>query len=522
MRAARSWSVRERTRKAIFTLTRIAGRVTFFADVTGVLTGDVPGAVLVDATGSRYRIHAASMRAMPPCAVFPSPAPMERRHPSARRERRRHRPRQRRVLQPATRHRSDAVPRRRTSTTTSSTQTAPAAFTSSRATTRRSPTTPSMPTVMTASSSAAAETVTLGASVLRNIVAGNGSGVRVQPNSFMGYFTGFNVVPDGFGGNTPRADSDFVPDKNVQLFVDPHGTRWHARGGSGFLDDDFHLVESSDNPALGIDYGEPNSLVAGSTRSDGLPDLGAADAGYHYPFLHAGPLPIVGAAGRLRARLRQRPQQRALARSGVRFHRTRTRGGIGRRVHRHRSWHLPRAAAAGRSHWPAEVVSWRSLGTKGDSSPVIPPGKVIVDAGGHAAPTVAGPALIDGLTLTGARGPGLRVLRGADAVTLRNSTLCGNTGDGVTTSGRCSEPGEQSDVRQRRRRRQRAAARRTRRDAAVEQHGRGEHATGHRDPRSRHVGVAHACLQQRRLRQRWHRHHRACGATHRRPRPATI
>ena len=85
---------------------------------------------------------------------------------------------------------------------------------------------------------------------------------------------------------------------------------------------------------------------------------------------------------------------------------------------------------AGRRRATAVLLGDESGQLTGD-----PAGKVVVDAGGHAAPTVAGPTLIDGLTLTGARGPGLRILRDAHGVTLRNSTLCGNTGDGIATSG---------------------------------------------------------------------------------------
>ena len=275
--------------------------------------------------------------------------------------------------------------------------------------------------------------VTLGTTVSRNIVAGNGSGVRVQPNSFAGYFTGFNVVPDGFGGNTPRADSDFVPDSTLQLFVDPHGPGGML-GGSGFLDDDFRLAESSANPALGIDYGAPNSLVAGSTRSNGLPDVGAADAGYHYPFLRSRPLPMspppvifVRISGN--DRNDGMSPGRAFASIGRALT---TASGDGLIVIGPGTYRESRLLVGVTGRRSSAVVL---LGDEGGQLTGDPSGKVIVDAGGHAAPTVAGPALIDGLTLTGARGPGLRVLRGADAVTLRNSTVCGNTGDGVTTSG---------------------------------------------------------------------------------------
>ena len=272
-----------------------------------------------------------------------------------------------------------------------------------------------------------------GAAVLRNIVATNGDGVRLQPNSFMGYVTGFNVAPDGFGGNTPRADSDFVPDKNLPLFVDPPGADGKL-AGVDFLDDDFHLVQSEANPALGIDYDEINTQLAGSTRSDGLPNLNAADAGYHYPFLHGGP---VAGAIPLVVFVRTSGNDSNNGLSSARAFGSIERAleavsGNGLIVVGPGTYHERRLliGVAGR---PDGIVAL--LADEGGLLTGDPAGKVVVDAGGHAAPTVAGPALIDGLTLTGAHGPGLRVLRSARAVTLRNSTLCGNSGDGLVTAG---------------------------------------------------------------------------------------
>jgi parallel beta-helix repeat protein len=273
----------------------------------------------------------------------------------------------------------------------------------------------------------------LGVAVLRNIVAANGSGVRVQPNSFMGYYTGFNVVPDGFPGNTPRADSDFVPAANTQLFIDPQGPGG-ALAGASFLDDDFHLTPSSANPARGIDYGETNTLIGGSTRSDAVPNAGAADAGYHYPFLRPGPLATtVPRVVFVRASGSDRNSGLSSTRAFASIERAlEAISGDGFVVIGPGTYREPRLLVGATGRRNGMVVLWGDEGGQltGDGA-----GKVIVDAGGHAAPTVAGPALIDGLTLTGARGPGLRVLRGAHSVTLRNSTLCGNTGDGVTSAG---------------------------------------------------------------------------------------
>ena len=175
-------------------------------------------------------------------------------------------------------------------------------------------------------------------------------------------------------------------------------------------------------------------LVSGTTRSDGVPDVGPADAGYHYPFLSPAPLPIslprvvfVRASGRdanngLSPGRAFASIQRALAAvsgDGLIV--------IGPGLYREQRLLV---GVTGRRN--SVVVLF---GDEGGRLTGDPTGKVVVDAGGHAAPTVAGPALIDRLTFTGARGPGLRVLRSAHGVTLRNSTLCGNTGDGVASSG---------------------------------------------------------------------------------------
>jgi hypothetical protein len=48
---------------------------------------------------------------------------------------------------------------------------------------------------------------------------------------------------------------------------------------------------------------------------------------------------------------------------------------------------------------------------------------------------IVGPALIDGGTFTRAHGPGLRVARNASDVTIRNATVCGNSGVGIASHG---------------------------------------------------------------------------------------
>ena len=115
------------------------------------------------------------------------------------------------------------------------------------------------------------------ATVIRNVVAMNQNGVVVKANSQDGYLCGANVVPDGFAGNTPRCESDVIADPAL---VDPDGAD-DVLGGLGYADDDFHLLPSS--VAVDLDPCLPSEVPAGTTRTDGAPDLCPVDSGYHYP-----------------------------------------------------------------------------------------------------------------------------------------------------------------------------------------------------------------------------------------------
>lgn len=270
-----------------------------------------------------------------------------------------------------------------------------------------------------------------GTSVLRNLVAHNGKGIKVETNSFAGYVSGFNVSLDGFEGNTPRADSDFVADP---LFVLPAGLDG-VLGGTGFADDDFHLVQDGGalSPGVDIDFDEVNSLAWGSTRSDGLPDIGPLDAGYHYPFLPRVPLPpSIGGVVFVRANGDDGNSgvspEAALATIGAAVKNI-VGGGlivVGPGTYHERGIRL---GTADGGTGPTALVGDGPGALTGDAS-----GSVVIDAGGGAGPVVAGPILIDGITFTGARGPGVWILRTAHDVTLRNSVVCGNTGGGIATA----------------------------------------------------------------------------------------
>jgi parallel beta-helix repeat protein len=271
-----------------------------------------------------------------------------------------------------------------------------------------------------------------GTSVLRNIVATNGKGVKVETNSFSGYVTGFNIVPDGFAANTPRADSDFIDDP---LFLDPNGSDG-VLGGAGFPDDDFHLLQDSDivSPAVDVDFSTVNALASGSTRADGLPDLGSADAGYHYPFL-----PIMPAASDVAQIVFVRgagsdadtgaSPDHAYASVHQALGAMRGNGLI---VIAPGTYREPKLRLGGRNGTGELTVL---LGDEQGALTGDLPGHVTIDAGGSGTQTVTGPVLIDGVTWTGARGPGLRVVSSARGVTIRNSTFCGNADSGLVSTG---------------------------------------------------------------------------------------
>ena len=137
---------------------------------------------------------------------------------------------------------------------------------------------------------------TRGVVLMRNIVQANRDvGIKVEGTAREGYVTGYNVSLGltnpllAYAGNTPRADSDFLGDA---LLVNPAGADG-VLGGSGFADDDFHLLQGGAvvSPAVDIDFAEIDALKNGTTSSAGTPDTGAADAGYHYPLPTPAPSP---------------------------------------------------------------------------------------------------------------------------------------------------------------------------------------------------------------------------------------
>jgi parallel beta-helix repeat protein len=126
-----------------------------------------------------------------------------------------------------------------------------------------------------------------GAVVRRNIFAGNQPhGLQVNRLSLPGYTGDYNLASDSFGPGTPLGLRDTVADP---LFILPAGADGII-GGQGDKDDDFRLSQRAAGQARtspAVDAGDVSALEAGvaslTTRTDHVPDQGAADLGYHYP-----------------------------------------------------------------------------------------------------------------------------------------------------------------------------------------------------------------------------------------------
>ena len=144
-----------------------------------------------------------------------------------------------------------------------------------------------------------------GASVVNNVIwqnrggdAGIGgvgvlnedSGVNaVRPASICRYLAGFNVIEaDAYGPDTPHNQYDIHADPLLLDPAGPDGILGGQQPGYGFVDhsadDDFHLPQSDPvSPAVDAGSGSVTELTLdGSTASDGQPDHGIVDVGFHY------------------------------------------------------------------------------------------------------------------------------------------------------------------------------------------------------------------------------------------------
>jgi parallel beta-helix repeat protein len=109
-----------------------------------------------------------------------------------------------------------------------------------------------------------------------------------------GFTTQYNLLADRYATGVPRGLGDLLIDTSVEpLYVDPSGI---VTAGDWLADTHFRLVQTDTAQSRAVDYADVTAAKAGlsdrSTQVDGMPDTGAADLGYHYPArAPGGPLP---------------------------------------------------------------------------------------------------------------------------------------------------------------------------------------------------------------------------------------
>ena len=126
-----------------------------------------------------------------------------------------------------------------------------------------------------------------GADVRYNVIDGNGDyGIQVNSASLPSFVSGYNLNTNGYGSVAPRPPTDLhLPPE----FTSPRGLDG-VLGGEAFFDDDFHLSQvpgGQDLNSPAVDFAPITARAANmdrrTTRSDGFPDTGYLDLGYHYP-----------------------------------------------------------------------------------------------------------------------------------------------------------------------------------------------------------------------------------------------
>ncbi len=265
----------------------------------------------------------------------------------------------------------------------------------------------------------------------RNIVAANQTQIKVETNSLTGYVSRFNVVfgPTPFAASTPRAASDLVADP---LFVNPAGED-AVLGSTGFADDNFRLQQLPAgvvSPAVDLDPGEAHAMAAGTTSEVGFPDLGAIDAGFHYP-VGSDPIPpdtvvFVRSDGDDRNDGRSPTSAfRSLA-AALERGSGRSLAVIAPGTYRVGSLRI------GGARSPA--TEWLIYGDRSGALTSQPPGAVVFDFGGTPGLTILGPATLQGLELRNSDRAAVRVLAAARRFTLRDTTVCTGAGDGIVSA----------------------------------------------------------------------------------------
>lgn len=143
--------------------------------------------------------------------------------------------------------------------------------------------------------------ISSGGTVRYNVTGASGrSGIEVGDDSsrsvnLVGYTSAYNFVGDRFAGVVLLGAGDVVVNLAQEpLYMDPTAI---AVDGDWLLDQHWRLKQTAAGQSpqsRAVDFSDVTAKAAGlsdrSTRTDGLPDSGLVDRGYHYPRRSAGGL----------------------------------------------------------------------------------------------------------------------------------------------------------------------------------------------------------------------------------------
>jgi parallel beta-helix repeat protein len=253
--------------------------------------------------------------------------------------------------------------------------------------------------------------------VLNNIFWENrDGGLTVGRESTCGYVAGFNINPNGYGTQTPRNAYDLNVDP---LFLNPDDGSFRLQ----------QVAAGQGQNSPGVDAGSSTIEelgITGSTASNGEPDTGRVDIGFHYdaessqiiratrPFM-----PIyVRTVGRDNTTGKNPARAFKSISNAVRTAQAGVTVVVG--PGRYLEGNVSPPRNAGRAAFVAEPTG----SSTGDS-----PGVVVVDADGNGTGfTVLDSctAVIDGFLVLGARDAGIQVRQGSDGTSVQNNVVFSN------------------------------------------------------------------------------------------------
>lgn len=306
-----------------------------------------------------------------------------------------------------------------------------------------------------------------GAAVVNNIAWRNGAGrlgigvlnergrTDVRTPSVCGYVAGFNDVLDQYGPDTPRNVFDLRTDP---LFVDPEGADGIAGGEfvdgvfvDRSADDDFRLRQGggAGRTSRLVDAGSMATArlgLTGSTASDGRPDTGTVDVGFHYgasptqvilyemPFM---PLYVRRSGSDLDD---GKSPQAAFATIGTAARRARAGASVVVGPGTYRECDISAPPDSGRAFFLADAAGEHTGDDPGVT--LVDPGKCFFDPTrqafdpgqtGFNLGRVCG-AVIDGFHITGASDDGIQIQNTSDGAVIRNNVLFANAKRGINVN----------------------------------------------------------------------------------------